>query len=99
MLPSDFFFTLVYTACASTDLGISPAMRGGASPPACGLLFFVSVFVCAVLSSPVLPGGVEASNATEVSSSGSGKEGSFADIIDRALQKEFSESEQSGAGS
>ncbi|EHA8592565.1 K(+) efflux antiporter 6-like [Cocos nucifera] len=72
-------------------------MRGGASPPACGLLFFVSVFVCAVLSSPVLPGGVEASNATEVSSSGSGKEGSFADIIDRALQKEFSESEQSGA--
>ncbi|XP_073116600.1 K(+) efflux antiporter 6 isoform X2 [Elaeis guineensis] len=71
-------------------------MRSGASPPICALLFLVSVFVCAVLSSPVLPGGAEASNATEVSSSGSGKEGSFADIIDRALQKEFSESEQSG---
>ncbi|XP_038986316.1 K(+) efflux antiporter 6-like isoform X8 [Phoenix dactylifera] len=71
-------------------------MRSGASPHASGLLFLVSVFVFAVLSSPVLEGGAEASNATEVSSRGSGNDGSFADIIDRALQKEFSESEQSG---
>ncbi|OAY64883.1 K(+) efflux antiporter 4-like isoform X1 [Ananas comosus] len=44
-------------------------------------------------------GETEARNATEVGvvdGSGGAKEGSFADMIDRALQKEFSESEQGG---
>lgn len=38
-------------------------------------------------------------NATEVIKGESNKEGSFADMIDRALEKEFPENEQNGGGS
>ncbi|URE47174.1 hypothetical protein MUK42_37487 [Musa troglodytarum] len=62
-----------------------------------GSLLFSFLFVAVFFGLPYLDeaGDSEVANATEPRK-GSAKEGTFADMIDRVLQKEFPESEQSG---
>ncbi|THU52387.1 hypothetical protein C4D60_Mb10t03460 [Musa balbisiana] len=70
-----------------------PRSRRGA-----GSLLFLFLFVAVFFGLAYLAGAgdSEAANATEPLKGESAKEGSFADMIDRALEKEFPESEQNG---
>ncbi|CAL9180811.1 unnamed protein product [Musa hybrid cultivar] len=70
-----------------------PRSRRGAGSLLFSFLFVAVFFGLAYLAGA---GDSEAANATEPLKGESAKEGSFADMIDRALQKEFPESEQNG---
>ncbi|URE47217.1 Sodium/hydrogen exchanger family [Musa troglodytarum] len=72
---------------------LHPRSRRGAGSLLLSFLFVAVFFGLAYLAGA---GDSEAANATEPLKPESAKEGSFADMIDRALQKEFPESEQNG---
>lgn len=69
--------------------------------PTAGSLLVSFLFVAVFLGFAYLAGAgdPEVVNATEPLKVESAKEGSFADMIDRALEKEFPENEQNGGGS
>ncbi|RWW05961.1 hypothetical protein BHE74_00018838 [Ensete ventricosum] len=74
---------------------LHPRSRRGAGSLLFSFLFVAVFFGLAYLAGA---GDSEAANATEPLKQESAKEGSFADMIDRALEKEFPESEQNGGG-